>query len=51
MADEWWNRFFGDHWARIREGMLSPERTLAECNLMESALELAPGAALLDIQY
>jgi SAM-dependent methyltransferase len=49
MADEWWHRFFGDHWARIREGMLSPERTLAECNLIESALELESGANLLDI--
>ena len=36
MADEWWHRFFGDHWARIRDGMLSPERTLAECDLLRA---------------
>lgn len=46
---EWWERFFSGAWSRIQAGGYPAERTAAECDLIESALELPPEARVLDI--
>jgi SAM-dependent methyltransferase len=47
---DWWQDFFrGGPWSAIQSGGYAAERTSAECDLIQRALELAPGARVLDI--
>ncbi len=46
----WYQDFFrGGPWSKIQSGGYPPERTSAECDLIQGALGLAPGARVLDI--
>jgi len=47
--DEWWNEFFSEPWSRVQAGGYPADRTATECDLIQSALDLAPGAEVLDI--
>lgn len=49
MTCDWWQSFFGAPWAKIQSGGYAPERTRTECDLIQRALDLAPGARVLDI--
>src|SRR5215831_10440131 len=45
----WWRNFFESPWAQIQSGGYPAERTATECDLIQGALELAPGASVLDV--
>ncbi|ACM20400.1 SAM-dependent methyltransferase, type 18 [Geotalea daltonii FRC-32] len=49
ISTDWWNEFFAGPWSQIQAGGYPAERTIAECDLIEVALELEPGARILDI--
>jgi hypothetical protein len=40
---DWWQNFFVEPWAKIQSAGYPPERTSAECDLIQSALELPAG--------
>ncbi len=46
---DWWSPFFAGLWSRIQAGGYPAERTAAECDLIQSALQLPEGANVLDI--
>lgn len=48
---DWWQGFFqgGGPWSKIQSGGYAPERTSTECDSIQRALELPPGARVLDI--
>jgi SAM-dependent methyltransferase len=47
---DWWQDFFvGGPWSKIQSGGYAPERTSTECDLIQRALQIAPGARVLDI--
>ena len=48
-AAGWWDDFFSGPWRRIQAGGYPPERTSAECDLIQGALGLEAGARVLDI--
>jgi SAM-dependent methyltransferase len=46
---DWWHTFFSGPWSRIQADGYPDERTNTECNLIQDALDLKPGARVLDI--
>ena len=46
---DWWRDFFAEPWSRVQAQGYPPERTSAECDLIEKALGLADAARVLDI--
>jgi SAM-dependent methyltransferase len=46
---DWWRTFFFGPWSRIQADGYPDERTNTECNLIQNALDLKPGARVLDI--
>jgi cyclopropane fatty-acyl-phospholipid synthase-like methyltransferase len=46
---DWWSPFFGGLWSKIQAGGYPAERTAAECDRIQSALQLPQGANILDI--
>jgi SAM-dependent methyltransferase len=46
---DWWRAFFAGPWSKIQGDGYSEERTNSECNLIQNALDLKPGASVLDI--
>ena len=46
---EWWQNFFAEPWSKIQGGGYAEERTAAECDLIQRALQLRDGARVLDI--
>jgi SAM-dependent methyltransferase len=46
---DWWRSFFLEPWSRIQAGGYAHERTCAECDLIQRALDFDPPARILDI--
>jgi SAM-dependent methyltransferase len=46
---DWWRAFFSGPWSRIQADGYPDERTNSECDLIQNALDLKPGARVLDI--
>lgn len=46
---DWWRSFFLEPWSKIQAGGYAHERTLAECDLIQQALQLDDGARILDV--
>jgi len=46
---DWWRRFFVEQWSKIQAGGYAHERTAAECDLIQAALDLGEGVRILDV--